>query len=84
MMGGAPMAMNGGMRTGGSGGMIRLGGARKKASHKAAADEGYCVKCHDNRKLLNPVIKSTKNGRRMMIGKCSVCGNTVPRFLPNK
>jgi len=45
------------------------------------ADEGYCVKCKAKREMLNGKEVKTKNGRRMLKGKCPECGTTMCRIL---
>jgi hypothetical protein len=46
--------------------------------------EGYCVKCREKRAVTDGTVVKTESGRRMVKGKCPVCGTTVNRFLPNE
>jgi len=43
--------------------------------------EAYCVKCREKVKMKNGKETTTKNGRKMMKGKCPDCGTTVNRFI---
>jgi len=45
------------------------------------ADEGYCVKCKAKREMTNAKEVKTKNGRRMLKGKCPTCGTTMCKIL---
>ncbi len=46
--------------------------------------QGYCVKCKASVEIADGKETTTKNGRKMMKGKCPSCGTTVCKFLPNK
>ena len=54
----------------------------KKSKCSKPMKEGYacCMNCRKNVKILNSVIKKTKNGRNQMVGKAD-CGHTVYRFV---
>lgn len=54
-------------------------GAAKKGP--LAADEAMCMKCKVSRKVQNPKIVTTKNGRKMMKGSCPVCGGKINKFV---
>ena len=41
----------------------------------------YCVKCKQNNKMANGVVKISDSGRRMAQGICPVCGTKVNRIL---
>jgi hypothetical protein len=36
--------------------------------------QAYCVKCRQQREMKNPKDETTKNGRPIIKGQCSVCG----------
>jgi len=42
---------------------------------------GRCMKCQEQREMVNPAERITKNGMRMMQGKCPKCGTTVSRIM---
>ena len=42
---------------------------------------GYCVKCKNKQEMLEAEVTKTKNGRRMVKGKCSKCGTKMCKFL---
>ena len=46
--------------------------------------EAYCVKCKAKREMVDGKENTTKNGRRMMKGKCPTCSTTMCRILGNK
>ena len=35
----------------------------------------YCLKCRKNTESKNPNVSKTKNGRIMILSKCSACNN---------
>ena len=41
----------------------------------------YCLKCRKNTESKNPKVLRTKNGRIMLLSKCSVCNSKKSRFL---
>lgn len=41
----------------------------------------YCVKCKRETNTTNPVEVTTKNNRRQLRGKCSICGTTKTQFI---
>ena len=40
----------------------------------------YCFKCRKNADSKNPKVVSTKDGRIMLLSKCSVCNSKKPKF----
>ena len=44
---------------------------------------GRCMKCGEDREMKDPQESRTKNGRRMMKGKCKDCDTTVCVVLKN-
>ena len=45
----------------------------------------YCLKCRKNTQSKNVEVVKTKNGRIMLLSKCSVCNSKKNRnFLKNK
>jgi hypothetical protein len=44
--------------------------------------EAYCVKCKATRKMTDPQLVTTKNGKPAAKGKCPVCRTTMMKFLP--
>ena len=41
----------------------------------------YCFKFRKNTKSKNPEIINTKNGRIMLLSKCTVCNSKISKFL---
>ena len=41
----------------------------------------YCLKCRKNTESKNPKVVRTKNGRIMLLSKCSVCNSKKSKFL---
>ena len=54
----------------------------KKTSKKAML-EGYarCMKCKKAVKMINPTVKTTKNGRKMLTGKLECGHHQGHRFI---
>jgi len=46
--------------------------------------EAFCVKEKTMRVMKDPKEVTTKNGRRMLKGTCSVCGAPMNKFVPMK
>lgn len=44
-------------------------------------DLAYCVKCKRKVAIGEAEEVTTKNGRKALKGRCSVCGTTVMRFV---
>ena len=41
----------------------------------------YCLSCKKDTKNIDPRIVKTKNNKRVMSSKCSVCNNKKSRFI---
>ena len=41
----------------------------------------YCLKCWKNKESKNPKVARTKNGKMMLLSKCSVCGSKKLIFI---
>ena len=41
----------------------------------------YCLKCRKKTESKNPNVFKTKNGRIMILSKCSTCNNKKLKFL---
>ena len=41
----------------------------------------YCLVCKKNTDNINSKMVKTKNGRLMLMSKCSICGNKKSRFV---
>ena len=41
----------------------------------------YCLSCKKNTKSINPKVVKTKNNRKMMLSRCSICSNKKPTFI---
>ena len=41
----------------------------------------YCLKCKKNTGTTNQREKKMKNGRNMLVGKCSVCNTNKAKFI---
>ena len=44
----------------------------------------YCLVCRKSTDNINSKVIRTKNGRLMLLSKCSACGNKKSRFIPMK
>ena len=40
----------------------------------------YCLSCKKDTRNINPNVIKTKNNRKMMLSKCSVCNNKKSTF----
>ena len=40
----------------------------------------YCLKCRKNTESKNPKVVKSKNGRTMLLSKCSVCNSKKSKF----
>ena len=43
-------------------------------------DITYCLSCKKNTRNINPKVVKTKNDRRMMLSRCSICNNKKSTF----
>ena len=41
----------------------------------------YCLSCKKNTKNINSKVIKTKNNRKMMLSRCSICNNKNSAFL---
>ena len=41
----------------------------------------YCLSCKKYTGNINPKVIKTKNNRKMMLSRCSICNNKKPRFV---
>ena len=41
----------------------------------------YCLSCKKNTKNINSKVIKTKNNRKMMLSRCSICNNKNSTFL---
>ena len=41
----------------------------------------YCLSCKKYMGNINPKVIKTKNNRKMMLSRCSICNNKKPTFL---
>ena len=41
----------------------------------------YCLKCRQNTESKNPKVAKTKNGRIMLLSKCTVCDSKKSKFI---
>ena len=41
----------------------------------------YCIVCKKNTDNINSKVVKTKNGKLMLMSKCSICGNKKSRFM---
>ena len=41
----------------------------------------YCLKCRKNTESKNPKVARTKNGRIMLLSKCTVCNSKKLKFI---
>ena len=43
-------------------------------------DITYCLSCKKNTRNINPKVVKSKNNRKMMLSRCSMCNNKKPTF----
>lgn len=51
------------------------------------AEEGrlvYCLRCREKRPIANWRYETTEQGRRRIVGKCSVCGAGMSQFVKSE
>ena len=41
----------------------------------------YCLSCKKDKRNINPKVIKTKNNRKMMLSRCSVCNNKKSTFV---
>ena len=41
----------------------------------------YCLSCKKDTRNTNPKVKKTKNNRKMILPKCSICNNKKSTFI---
>ena len=41
----------------------------------------YCLSCKKDTRNINPKVIKTKNNRKMMLSRCSICNNKKPEFV---
>ena len=41
----------------------------------------YCLSCKKDTKNIDPKVTKTKNNRKMMLPRCSICNNKKSTFL---
>ena len=41
----------------------------------------YCLSCKKDTKNIDPKVIKTKNNRKMMLSRCSICNNKNSTFL---
>ena len=41
----------------------------------------YCLRCSKNTESKNPKVVTTKNGRTMLLSKCSVCNCKISKII---
>ena len=41
----------------------------------------YCLSCKKDTRNINPNVIKTKNNRKMMLSRCSICNNKKSTFL---
>ena len=41
----------------------------------------YCLSCKKDTKNINPEVIKTKNNRKMMLSRCSICNNKKSEFV---
>ena len=41
----------------------------------------YCLSCKKDTKNIDPKVTKTKNNRKMMLSKCSICNNKKSTFI---
>ena len=41
----------------------------------------YCLSCKKGTKIIDPKVIKTKNNRKMMLSRCSICNNKKSAFV---
>ena len=41
----------------------------------------YCLSCKKDTKNIDPKVMKTKNNRKMMLSRCSICNNRKSTFI---
>ena len=41
----------------------------------------YCLSCKKDAKYIDPKVTRTKNNRKMMLSRCSICNNKKSTFV---
>ena len=41
----------------------------------------YCLSCKQDTRNINPKVIKTKNNRKMMLSRCSICNNKKSTFI---
>ena len=41
----------------------------------------YCLSCKKDTRNINPKVIKTKNNRKMMLSRCSICNNKKSTFI---
>ena len=41
----------------------------------------FCLRCRKNTESKNPEVEKTKNGRIMLLSKCTVCNSKKSKFI---
>ena len=41
----------------------------------------YCLSCKKDTKNIDPKVIKTKNNRKMMLSRCSICNNKKSKFI---
>ena len=44
----------------------------------------YCLSCKKDTRSISPKVIKTKNNRKMMLSRCSICNNKKSAFLSEK
>ena len=44
-------------------------------------DITYCLSCKKDTKNINPKVVKTKNNRKMMLSRCSICNDKKSTFI---
>ncbi|MFL2970956.1 MAG: DUF5679 domain-containing protein [Candidatus Thalassarchaeaceae archaeon] len=49
----------------------------------AEVDTGFCMKCKQSTRILNPTFSTMKNGRKRISGDCSSakCGGRISKIV---
>ena len=42
----------------------------------------YCLSCKEDTKNIDSKVTKTKNNRKMMLSRCSICNNKKSTFVP--
>ena len=46
--------------------------------------KSYCLKCRKDTENINPRVSNTRNGRKRILSKCTICSSKKSRFIKDQ